>query len=67
MRNSGCHFFFGFLIGLIGGATYALFKAPRIVLRQPKKEGVISLLPANTVKESIQAGKNLARERLKSR
>ncbi|MCL4253413.1 MAG: hypothetical protein KJ043_06505 [Anaerolineae bacterium] len=67
MPNRDSRFFSGFIIGSLVGAIYALVKGPRIALRQQKKEGVIGILPTDSVKESIEAGKNLARERLKSR
>lgn len=67
MLNRDSRFFSGFIIGSLVGAIYALMKGPRIALRQQKKEGVIGILPADSVKESIEAGKDLARERLKLR
>ena len=67
MSNKDSRFFSGFIIGSLVGVIYTLVKGPRIALRQQKKEGVIGILPANAVKESIEAGKDLARERLKSR
>ncbi|MDZ4669626.1 MAG: hypothetical protein SH821_02045 [Phototrophicales bacterium] len=63
MDNS--KFFSGFIIGTMIGAIYGLFKGPRISLRKTHKEGVISILPANTVQDSIEAGKKLAKDRLK--
>lgn len=66
MPNRDSRFFSGFIIGSLVGAIYALVKGPRIALRQQKKEGVIGILPADSVKASIEAGKDLARERLKS-
>lgn len=65
MENS--KFFSGFIFGAIIGAIYGLFKGPRIGLKNQRKEGVISLLPADTVQESIETGKKLAQERLKGR
>lgn len=67
MSNRDSRFFSGFIIGSLVGAIYTLVKGPRIALHQQKKEGVIGILPADSVKESIEAGKDLARERLKSR
>lgn len=67
MPNKDSRFFSGFIIGALVGAIYAFFKGPRIALRQQKKDGVIGILPVDSVKESINAGKDLARERLKSR
>lgn len=58
-------FFSGFIIGTLVGAIYGLLKGPRIALRNQHKEGVISILPANTVQDSIETGKRLAQERLK--
>ena len=64
MGNS--KFFSGFIIGSVIGAIYGLFKGPRIALRNKNKEGVISILPADTVQSSIEAGKKLAKDRLKN-
>ena len=65
MENS--KFFSGFIYGVIIGAIYGLFKGPRVALKNQQKEGVISLLPADTVQESIETGKKLAQGRLKGR
>ncbi len=65
MENS--KFFSGFIFGVVIGAIYALFKGPRFALKNQRKEGIISLLPADTVQESIETGKKLAQERLKGR
>lgn len=66
MNNS--KFFSGFIIGTCIGAVYALFKGPRIVLRNKhRKMGVISILPTDSVQESLEQGKKLAQERLKGR
>ncbi|MDX2075135.1 MAG: hypothetical protein SFZ02_01795 [bacterium] len=59
-------FFSGFIIGSVIGAIYGLFKGPRIALRNKNKEGVIGILPADTVQSSIEAGKKLAKDRLKN-
>jgi gas vesicle protein len=66
MANKDSRFFIGFIIGSLAGAIYGLLKGPRIALHQNKKAGVIGILPADSVKESIQTGKELAQERLKS-
>ncbi|MCU0480224.1 MAG: hypothetical protein MUE54_03320 [Anaerolineae bacterium] len=60
-------FFSGFIIGSLIGAIYGLVKGPRIALRNRHKEGVIGILPADTVQDSIETGKKLAQERLKGR
>jgi gas vesicle protein len=64
MDNS--KFLSGFIIGTIIGAIYGLFKGPRISLRNTHKEGVIGILPANTVQDSIEAGKKLAKDRFRA-
>mgnify|MGYP001133755182 CR=1 FL=1 len=58
--------FAGFRLGLLVGALVALFKAPRIQLRDGAdgEKGIISRMkPADPITESIAEGKEAARRR----